>query len=93
MPKYEDNEATIDELKGRIDKTVAFLKSIKPDRIDDTDEKIIQLKVGGRDLEFKGLDYLLYFVNPNVYFHITTAYDILRHCGVEVGKMDFLGKP
>jgi hypothetical protein len=92
-PRYEDNESSFAELKARVDKTVGFLQGFTPAQIDGSEDKDIQLKVGGRDLQFKGLPYLLNFAHPNVYFHITTAYAILRHAGVELGKMDFLGKP
>lgn len=91
-PKYEDNEASFSDLKARVNKTVAYIQTFKPEQIDGTEDKDIKLKIGGRDMEFKGLPYLLNFVIPNVYFHITATYAILRHCGVEVGKMDFLGK-
>ena len=91
-PKYEDNEASFADLKARVNKTVAYIQGFKPSQIDGTEDKDINLKIGGRDMQFKGLPYLLNFVIPNVYFHITTTYAILRHCGVEVGKMDFLGK-
>ena len=92
-PKYEDNEATIPELVARINKTVAFIKTFTPAQIDGSEEKQIVIQMRSGPLEFKGLPYLLHFVYPNFYFHVTTAYDILRHNGVEVGKMDFLGKP
>jgi hypothetical protein len=92
IPKYDDNEATIAELQTRIEKTIKFLESIKANQIDGSEEKDISLKVGGNDLNFKGQDYLLNFVIPNFYFHITTTYAILRNNGVDVGKMDFLGK-
>jgi hypothetical protein len=91
-PKYEDNEATFEELIARANKTIAYIKTFKPAQIDGTEGKQIVLKMRTGELEFKGLDYLLHFVYPNFYFHITTTYDILRHNGVEVGKMDFLGK-
>lgn len=90
-PVYEDNEASFAELRGRIAKTVAFLESFTPGQIDGTEDATVTLKVGGRDKTFKGLPYLLEFVLPNVYFHTTTAYAILRHGGVELGKADFLG--
>lgn len=92
-PKYDDNEATFADLIARIDKTIAFIKTFKPAQIDGTEDKQIVLKMRTGELEFKGLAYLLQFVHPNFYFHVTTAYNILRHNGVEVGKMDFLGKP
>ncbi len=90
-PKYEDNEKTIPELKARIEKTVAYLKTFKPEQIDGTEEKTIQLPLRGQTMTFKGLPYLLNFVLPNVYFHVTAAYLILRHNGVDVGKQDFIG--
>jgi hypothetical protein len=92
IPSYPDMEATFTELQARIEKTAAFLKSIKPEQIDGTEEKNIALKVGGQEMTFKGQDYLLYFVLPNFYFHLTTAYAILRHNGVALGKKDFLGE-
>ena len=93
IPKYEDNEATFPELLARIKKTVAFLDTFKPDQIDGTEDKSITLQLRSGDLSFTGMSYLLNFALPNFYFHVTTAYDVLRHNGVEIGKMDFLGKP
>lgn len=91
IPSYEDNETTFAELQERIRKTVAFLQTVSAEQINGTEENDIQLKVGGRELAFKGQAYLLHFVIPNFYFHVTTAYDILRHNGVEIGKRDYLG--
>ena len=91
VPSYEDKEATFPELKERIAKTIAFLKTLKPEQIDGTEEKPIQLKVGGQDLTFTGQNYLLHFAIPNVFFHETATYAILRENGVELGKRDFLG--
>lgn len=91
VPSYADTEATFDELKARIAKTVDFLKSFKPEQIDGSEGKEITLKAGANEFKFKGDDYLVGFVLPNFYFHVTTAYAILRHCGVEIGKRDFLG--
>ena len=93
IPKYEDNEATFAELIARVKKTTDFLDAFTPEQIDGTEDKSITLQMRTGDLTFTGLVYLLNFVMPNFYFHITTAYAILRHNGVEVGKMDFLGKP
>ena len=93
VPSYADTETTFPELQERIKKTIAFVSGFKPEQIDGTEDKTINLKVGGNEMTFKGQPYLLHFVLPNVYFHITTTYAILRHNGVEVGKMDFLGKP
>ena len=90
-PKFEDNETTFAELQSRIAKTVAFLESFTPAQIDGTEEKMVNLKVGGYEKTFLGLPYLFEFVLPNVYFHTTTTYAILRHWGVELGKADFLG--
>ena len=93
VPKYEDNEVTFEDLYARIDKTVAFIKSLKPEQIDGSENKDISLPTPRGPMEFKGQPYLLFFVLPNVYFHCTTTYSILRHNGVELGKMDFIGKP
>lgn len=91
VPKYEDNEASFAELKARIAKTVAFIESIGPDQLEGAESRTIQLKTGGREVTFSGAEYVHGFVYPNFYFHITTAYNILRHNGVELGKMDLLG--
>ena len=93
VPKFEDNEATFEDLYARIDKTLAFIKSVKPEQIDGSEGKDVTLPTPRGPLEFKGQPYLLFFVLPNVYFHCTTTYSILRHNGVELGKMDFIGKP
>lgn len=90
-PKYEDNEVTFAELQARIEKTVAFLKSIPEASINGSEQKQIKLQAGPRELEFVGEYFLRNWALPNVYFHITTTYNILRHNGVAVGKMDFLG--
>ncbi len=90
-PKHEDTEKTIADLKARIAKTIAFLETIKPAQIDGTEEKPVTLKIGGQDMTFPGQQYLLAFAYPNFYFHIATAYNMLRHNGVEIGKRDFLG--
>ena len=91
VPSFPDTESTLEELQGRVQKTIAFLQSIKPEQVDGSEARDIALKVGGNDLRFKGQDYLLGFVIPNLYFHVTTTYAILRHNGVEIGKKDFLG--
>ncbi|MGH8172404.1 MAG: DUF1993 domain-containing protein [Rhodanobacteraceae bacterium] len=90
-PAYEDNETTFDELQARIAKTIAFLQTFKPEQIDGSEERKVTLPVRGTDRTFRGEDYLLQFAIPNVFFHVTTAYAILRHAGVEIGKTDFLG--
>jgi hypothetical protein len=91
IPKHEDTEKTFAELQARIDKTLAFMASIQPAQIDGSEEKEIVIKTPTRELNFKGAQYLLAFAWPNFYFHAATAYDILRHNGVELGKPDFLG--
>lgn len=92
IPSYADTEKDFGELNQRIAKTIKFIESFKPEQIDGSEEKAINLKVGGYDLNFTGQSYLLNFVVPNFYFHLTTAYDILRHNGLDIGKADFLGK-
>ena len=91
LPKYEDNEASFDDLQARIAKTVAFLNSLRPEQIDGSEDRDITIPTRDQPLQFKGLVYLLHFALPNFYFHVTTAYAILRHNGLEVGKLDFLG--
>ncbi len=93
VPSFADTESTFPELQERIAKTVAFLKSLNAAQIDGSEQKQIHLKAGTRELDFKGQDYLLFFALPNLFFHITTAYDILRHNGLEIGKIDYLGAP
>lgn len=91
-PKYDDTETSFADLYARIDKTVDYLKSLTAAQIDGSEERKIVLPMRSGPMEFQGQAYLLNFALPNVYFHATTAYNILRHNGVEVGKMDFLGK-
>ncbi|MEH2448954.1 MAG: DUF1993 domain-containing protein [Nostoc sp.] len=91
--QFEDNETTFPQLIDRIHQTISHLNTFKPEQIDGSEERTITLKIGSNSLDFQGMQFLLYFVLPNLYFHVTTAYDILRHCGVELGKQDFLGQP
>ncbi len=92
-PKFPDEEKTIPELKARIAKTIDYVKSVSAAQIDAADGKDVTFPIGPQQtLTLKGEDFLLHFVLPNFYFHATTAYDILRHCGVEIGKRDFLGR-
>ena len=93
IPAFEDNEQTIAELKARVAKTIAFIQTITPAQIDGTEDKDIVTKRGEKETHYKGMQFLLGHAIPNFYFHITTAYAILRHNGVEIGKRDFLGKP
>ena len=92
-PAVEDNETTFTELCDRLRSAIVYIESFTPEQIDGSEEKVITLTVGKETLTFSGQAYLLFFILPNVYFHVTTAYDILRHCGVELGKRDFLGAP
>jgi len=92
VPSFPDTESTFAELQERITKTIAFIKGVPADQVDGSEEKTITLKIGSGDMNFPGQFYLLSFVIPNFFFHVTTAYNILRHNGVEIGKMDFLGR-
>ena len=92
-PKHEDTEQGFDELKARIEKTVAFIAGVPASRLDGTEDKEVVLKIGGMELKFNGLQYLLGFALPNFYFHVTTAYNILRHNGVVLAKRDYIGTP
>ncbi len=91
-PVFVDDEASFAELQARIQKTIAYLQSFKPEQIDGSEDKDITVAMRSGDLHFKGQAYLLGFVIPNLYFHISTAYAIARSNGVELGKRDFLGK-
>lgn len=91
-PKFEDNETSFPELKARIAKTLAFLNSIDKAKYDGCENRDISVPTRVETLEFKGLPYLIGFALPNFYFHMATAYDILRHNGVELGKRDFLAR-
>ena len=92
VPSFADSESTFAELQARITKTLAFIDGLTPAQIDSGEGREVVLKVPGAELKFKGEDYLLHFVLPNFYFHITTAYAILRHNGLDIGKMDYLGR-
>jgi uncharacterized protein len=93
IPKHEDTEKTFEELQARIARTLEFIATVKAAQVDGSEEKEVVLKLQGKDVPFKGLQYLLGFAWPNFYFHATTAYAILRHNGVELGKRDFIGTP
>ncbi|WP_019099923.1 DUF1993 domain-containing protein, partial [Chromobacterium haemolyticum] len=90
-PSYADDEASFADLQQRIAKTVAFLQGFNAAQIDGSEAREVVLKVRGDEIRFSGQNYLLGFVLPNFYFHITAAYAILRHNGVALGKMDYLG--
>jgi uncharacterized protein len=91
VPKYDDTEATIAEMMARIDKTLAFIGGFKAEQIDGTEGRDISITIAGNPVAFKGQPYLVHFAIPNFYFHMSMAYAILRHNGVEIGKGDFLG--
>ncbi|MBI1275530.1 DUF1993 family protein [bacterium] len=91
VPSYADTESSFAELQERVAKTIAFIQSIPADKVDGSEDRAISLKLGGREVSFQGQPYLLNFVIPNFYFHLTAAYAILRHNGVDIGKQDFLG--
>jgi hypothetical protein len=90
-PSFADDETTFAELQARLAKTIAFFETVTPAQIDGTEDKVVQLNVGKFSRTFRGDAYLLTFVLPNLFFHVTTAYDILRHNDVNVGKLDYLG--
>jgi uncharacterized protein len=90
IPKFEDNEKTFGELQARLDKTIAFLDTLTEAQFEGAEDRDIVLQLRDRKMDFKGAAYLLQWANPNVYFHITTAYALLRHGGVEIGKKDYL---
>ncbi len=91
-PAMADTEATVAELRARIAKTIDYVKSVPAEAVDGSEEKDVVLKTPGGDIPFKGLGFLTGFALPNFLFHVTTAYAILRHSGVPLGKMDFLGR-
>jgi hypothetical protein len=90
-PKFDDQESTFEQLQERIEKTIAFAQSIQPAQVDGTEAKEIKFSIKEWHFEFVGEQYLFTWIMPNFYFHVTTAYNILRHNGVEIGKADFLG--
>jgi len=92
VPSHEDVETTFAELRTRIAKTIDFLEGLQAEQIDGGEDRQIRIKAGPRELEFIARDYLRTWVYPNFYFHLTTAYNILRHNGVELGKRDYLGR-
>ena len=93
IPAYEDNETSVAELQARIAKTIAFIEGFTPAQIDGTEDKAIVTKRGDKETHYTGMQFLLGHAIPNVYFHVSIAFAILRHNGVEIGKRDYLGKP
>jgi hypothetical protein len=91
-PRFEDNETTLEQLKSRLVKTLAFLNTLDASQIDASTEREIVFSIGpDNQARMTGGDYLNHFALPNFYFHLTASYAILRQCGVEIGKRDFLG--
>ena len=91
-PKWEDSETTIAELQARIARTIEYIGTFAPARFDGAETRTVTLTIRGEPIEYAGLPYLAHVVLPNFFFHATTAYDILRHAGVDLGKRDFIGK-
>ena len=92
-PVFEDNEKTLAELKARVASTIAYIQSVPAAQIDGTEDKEIIVKRGDKETHYKGMQFLLGHATPNFYFHVATAYNILRHNGVDIGKRDYLGNP
>jgi uncharacterized protein len=90
-PKFSDDEQNFKEIGRRIDKTLEYIGSVPPASVGGSELRRIELKLGGREMQFEGKDYLFNYALPNFLFHVTTAYDILRHGGLNIGKRDFLG--
>ncbi len=93
VPRFEDTEQSFDELRARLAKTIAFVESFSAAQINGSEDRDIALKAGGKEMSFKGMPYLIGYAIPNFYFHLVTAYNILRHNGIEIGKGDYLGQP
>ena len=91
VPKYPDDETTFADLRARIARTMDFVRGFEPSDIDGSEGRDIMITAGSRELRFKGQQYLVNFALPNFYFHVTTAYNILRHCGLPIGKRDYMG--
>lgn len=92
IPRYEDTETTFEQLKARLNKTLDYINTFKPEQIDGSEDKDITLTLGSTTRQFKGIDYLLNAATMHIYFHYTTTYNILRHNGLEIGKGDFIGQ-
>lgn len=92
-PRFPDTESSFEELHARVARTIDYLKGVPPSALEGAETRDVKVPAGERTFEFKGLDFLERWAIPNVFFHVTTAYAILRHNGVELGKLDFLGVP
>jgi len=93
VPGFADNEQSFAELQERIARTIAFIESVDAAQVNGSEARDIAFSIGGQQLQFQGMQYLLGFALPNFYFHLVTAYNILRHNGVDIGKRDFIGTP
>ncbi len=91
-PSFEDNEKTLADLIARAKKTVAYLETLKPEQFEGVEDRTVTWKTRSGEKSMRGLPFVLHQMLPNLHFHCTTAYDILRHNGVELGKMDYLGR-
>jgi hypothetical protein len=91
-PKFEDNETTLADLIGRVDKTIDYLQGFKPEQFEGADERTITIQTPRQTFSFPGLIFLRHWAIPNFFFHVTTAYNLLRSNGVELGKADYLGR-
>ena len=92
VPSFADEEKTFAELQTRIAKTIGFLNTLRAEQFADAAQRTVTIKVGGQDTNLTGAQYLANYAMPNFYFHLTTAYNILRHNGVDLGKKDFMGR-
>ncbi|MDR3504237.1 MAG: DUF1993 domain-containing protein [Legionella sp.] len=90
-PRFPDTESTFDELKERLTKTATFLQDIKPELLNGDDSRLVEIKVRQESISLSARTYLLSMLLPNLFFHLTTTHDILRHYGMNIGKMDYLG--
>lgn len=93
VPSFPDTETTLEQLRQRVSKAHAFIKDLDKTKIDADPEKAITFPVGPETMTMKRRDYLLNFILPNLYFHVTVSYAILRACGAPLGKADFLARP
>ncbi len=91
LPKWADDEVTLEDVRARIRKALDYLSTFKPQQFEGAEDRQIEMKLPNRKLSFSGREYILGFVLPNFYFHVTTAYNILRHNGLAIGKSDYLG--
>jgi hypothetical protein len=92
VPSHPDTEESFAELQARIAKTIAFLETLKPEQFADAADRTVTMRGFGGEISFAGDEYLSYFALPNFHFHLTTAYDILRHNGIDIGKRDYMGR-